>query len=70
LNEGGKEKFYNKILKDYDDKDIMELSSKYNCRPWEIVSLLMKYKIITKRDQAVGYDKYKETDEYKQKIPK
>jgi len=60
----------NKILKDYDDKDIMELSSKYNCRPWEIVSLLMKYKIITKRDQAVGYDKYKETDEYKQKIPK
>ena len=28
----------------------------------------MRYKIIKKRDEASGYDKYKETDEYKQKI--
>ena len=30
----------------------------------------MKYKIIKKRDEALGYDKYKETEEYKQKIEK
>jgi hypothetical protein len=60
-----------KIIQDYYlDKDIMLLSEMYNVRPWEIVSLLMKYKIIKKRDEALGYDKYKETDEYKQKIDK
>lgn len=59
-----------KIIEDYNDKDILMLSIKYNIRPWEIVSLLMKHKIITKRDQAKGYDKYKETDEYKDKIQK
>ena len=48
----------------------MLLSSEYNVRPWEIVSLLIKYKIIKKRDEAIGYDKYKETDEYKQQIKK
>jgi hypothetical protein len=58
----------NKIIEDYNKQDIMELSTNYNVRPWEIVSLLIRYKIITKRDQAIGYDKYKETDEYKQKI--
>ena len=46
----------------------MLLSSEYNVRLWEIVSLLIRYKIIKKRDEAIGYDKYKETDEYKQKI--
>ena len=30
----------------------------------------MKYKIIKKRDEALGYDKYKETAEYKQKFEK
>jgi len=30
----------------------------------------MNKKIITKRDQSRGYDKYKETDEYKEKITK
>jgi hypothetical protein len=58
----------NKIIEDYNKQDIMELSTNYNVRPWEIVSLLIRYKIITKRDQALGYDKYKQTEEYKQKI--
>jgi hypothetical protein len=57
-----------KIIENYENKDIMILSSEYNVRPWEIVSLLVRYKIIQKRDEAIGYDKYKETDEYKQKI--
>jgi hypothetical protein len=30
----------------------------------------MKYKIIKKRNEAKGYDEYKETEEYKQKIMK
>ena len=48
----------------------MEISKINNVRPWQVVSLLMSCKIINKRDEALGYDKYKETEEYKQKIEK
>lgn len=65
------EELDSKIINDYNlDIDIMVLSETYNVRPWEVVSLLIKHKIITKRDHATGYDKYKETDEYKQKLVK
>ena len=59
-----------KILEDYEDenKDIMILSKEYNVRPWEIVSLLMKHQIISKREYAKGYEEYKKTDEYKNKV--
>ena len=57
-----------KIIKEYNNKDIMEVSEIYNIRPWEVVSVLIKHQIIDKRDKAKGYDKYKETDEYKNKI--
>jgi len=58
-----------KILNEYfSNKDIMEISENNSIKPWQVVSLLMRYKIIKKRDEALGYDKYKETDEYKQKI--
>ena len=61
----------NKILNDYhSNKDIMEISETNDARPWQVVSLLLRYKIIKKRDEALGYDKYKETEEYKQKIEK
>ena len=61
-----------KILQDYTDveKDIMDLSIINDVRPWQIVSLLVRYKVILKRDEARGYDKYKESDEYKNKINK
>jgi len=60
-----------KILNEYySNKDIMEISEKNNIKPWQVVSLLMKYNIIKKRVEALGYDKYKETEEYKQKIEK
>ena len=62
------EKLDKKIIDDYENKDIILLASEYKVRPWEIVSLLMRYKIIKKRDEAIGYDKYKETVEYKEKI--
>jgi hypothetical protein len=58
-----------KIINDYKlGNDIMLLSVNYNIRPWQVVSVLMKRKIIMKRDDAKGYDIYKKTDEYKQKI--
>lgn len=58
-----------KIINDYEDetKNIMTLCND-NIRPWQIVSLLMRYKIIEKRDEARGYDLYKETEEYKSKL--
>jgi hypothetical protein len=61
-----------KILAYYDDElnDIMKISEIVNVRPWEVVSLLVSYKIINKRGEARGYDIYKETDEYKQKCNK
>lgn len=59
-----------KILLDYKDlkKDIMSIASNNEIRPWQVVSILMKHGIIVKRDHARGYDKYKETDEYKKNI--
>ena len=73
-----KSKFYfneedsSKILKDYKDENnnIMTISLANNFLPWQVVSLLMQYKVISKRDEARGYDIYKETEEYKSKILK
>ena len=64
------EKLDNKILQDYndDDNDIINLAEKYDVKTWQIVSLLMKYKIINKRAESKGYNKYIETDEYKEKV--
>ena len=60
------------ILKSYteDKKNIMEISETEGCKPWEIVSLLMNKKVIQKRQDANGYDLYKETEEYKAKCEK
>ena len=71
-----KSKFYfnenidNKILLDYEDieKDIMMISEIHKIRPWQVVSVLMKHNVISKRGESRGYDKYKETDEYKSKL--
>jgi hypothetical protein len=62
----------NKIINAYKniESDIMSLSETFNLRPWQIVSVLMKHKIVGKRDESRGYDKYKETEEYKSKINK
>ncbi len=60
------------IINKYENinNDIMTISLEYNIRPWQIVSLLMRYKIILQRSEARGYDKYKETEEYKNKLNK
>jgi len=60
------------ILKEYENEenDIMIISENFEVRPWQVVSVLMRYKIIDKRDNARGYDLYKETAEYKSKIKK
>ena len=54
-----------KILQEYDDteNDIMSISLINNIKPFEVVSLLVRHKIISKRSEARGYDKYKDTDE-------
>ena len=73
-----KSKFYfseeedSKILKDYEDENnnIMTISAENNILPWQIVSLLIQYKVISKRGEARGYDIYTETEEYKSKILK
>lgn len=56
-----------KILQEYENEmnDIMTISSYNNVKPWQIVSLLVRYKKITRRNESRGYDIYKETDEYK-----
>jgi broad-specificity NMP kinase len=66
------EKKDKKILNEYNNKNknIMMISDNINIRPWEVVSVLMKHKVIAKRVEARGYDLYKETDEYKDKITK
>jgi len=61
-----------KIIKDYTDTedDIMLIGLNNNIEPFQVVSLLVRHKIISKRTDARGYEKYKETEEYKNKIPK
>ena len=60
------------IMDDYQKgkSDVMKLAKKYDVQTFQIVSLLVKSKIISKRDEARGYDKYKETEEYKSKLEK
>ena len=64
------EKIDKQILLDYQDvdKDIMSISEDNKIRPWQVVSVLVRHKVISKRDESRGYDKYKETDEYKSKL--
>ena len=59
-----------RILEEYLEgkDDIMKIADKNNVKTFQVVSLLIRYKIVTKRDEARGYDKYKETDEYKKKL--
>jgi len=58
------------IIEDYivSKDDIMVLANKYNIKTFQMVSLLIKYNIITNRSESRGYDKYKETEEYKSKL--
>jgi hypothetical protein len=59
-----------KIINEYDNlsNNIISISEINNIRPWQVVSLLMRNKIIMKREDARGYNFYKESDEYKDKI--
>ena len=60
----------NKIISEYSiqENDIMNISVINDINPWEVISLLVRKNIISKREQARGYDKYKDTDEYKIKL--
>ena len=60
----------NKITNEYSDltNDVISISVLNNIKPWEVISLLVRTNVIQKREQARGYDKYKETDEYKNKV--
>ena len=50
------------------DDDIMKISKEKNVMVWQVVSVLVNNKIISKRTDARGYEIYKETEEYKSKI--
>jgi hypothetical protein len=63
----------NEIIEYYkdDNNNIMTICNLCNdVRPWQVVSVLVRHKIIGKRDDARGYDIYKQTDEYKSKLIK
>ena len=55
-------------LYDNSEIDIMQISEVANIRPWEVVSVLVRCKKIKYRNEARGYETYKNTDEYKSKI--
>lgn len=56
------------IIGQYNEMDIIEIGENIGIRPWEVVSVLVRYKIIQSRGEARGYDRYKQTDEYKNKL--
>jgi hypothetical protein len=64
------EKTDKQIIEDYivSNDNVMQLANKYKIKTFQLVSLLVRYNIVTKRDETRGYDKYKETDDYKSKI--
>ena len=60
----------NKILEEYNDQtnNIITISNQNNIEVYKIISLLMHYKIIEKRESARGYKIYTTTEEYTNKI--
>jgi hypothetical protein len=66
------EKVDEEVLKMYNEElmDIMEISEKKSLKPWQIISLLMKHKLVNSRTETRGYEKYKDTEEYKEKCSK
>ena len=62
----------NVIINKYKEtmNDVLDLSSELCIPVFQIVSVLMKHKVIEKRADARGYEKYKETEEYKTKLKK
>jgi hypothetical protein len=50
------------------EDDIIKISKDKNVQVWQIVSVLVNNKIIIKRQDARGYEIYKETEEYKSKL--
>ena len=51
-------------------KNIIEISDIIICEIWKVASVLVNNKIIVNRQEALGYDIYKESDEYKAKCVK
>jgi hypothetical protein len=62
----------NKIIDYYKNTQIgvMEIASNFHMETYRVVSLLVKNKVIKKRNDARGYNEYKESAEYKSKISK
>jgi ElaB/YqjD/DUF883 family membrane-anchored ribosome-binding protein len=58
------------IVDQYNDSNlnVLELSKNNNLLVWQVVSILINNGIIGKRGDVRGYELYKETDEYKNKI--
>ena len=58
------------IVEQYNNSNlnVLELSKSNNLLVWQVVSILMANGIIVRRTDARGYDLYKETEEYKNKI--
>jgi hypothetical protein len=58
------------ILEEYKESslNIMSIADRNVVRPWQVVSVLLRHKVISKRDDARGYDVYKQTEEYQSKL--
>jgi hypothetical protein len=61
-----------KILEEYENEknDIITISLSNNVKPFQVISVLHRHKIISSRSYARGYNKYKETDEYNNSLKK
>ena len=56
------------IVEYYNDinNDIFSIASLHNLEIYQVVSVLVRNRVISRRDEARGYDAYKETEHYKQ----
>jgi len=61
----------NNIIKLYKSKkDINKIGETFKKSPGQIISILMKHNIITKRSAANGYKEYTNSEEYLDKVSK
>lgn len=60
------------VIKMYENmnNDIIKIAKVNNIHIWQVISILVTNKVIDKRVNARGYDKYVETEEYKNKMIK
>ena len=64
------EEMYNKIIFDYENtmNDVIQIASDNELDAYNVISILKKHNIISKRNDVRGYESYTQSEEYQTKV--